>query len=453
MNHSWKDGGLSRRWTVVICGGLTLLLWVGAAALAAFGHHMDLAELFWSGVAGIVVSLILARRLGRGVVYQNVVNTALLVLLVVLPAGEFLMRKRPDPMTVPTRDRAFSYEVAKGNPMQFRNWWRNFVRDWEQLFREVKMEDPNGRLPFRLKPGTSMTFAESRIEVNSLGFRGPEFRKEKEEGTFRIVALGESTTMGVTLSEGDRPWPEVLEEMIRERMPKGPRVEVINAGVAAYTLEDGLVRLEEDVLPLKPDLLISYHGYNGYKFLRGAPVGLQENGPRRESRPSVLLAEIEYRKRLREHRDRLFSPRLTPEELARISDGARESRYAALYERLIRMTDDHGIPLVLASFNMAVNAESDDAVIEFYRGGFPTVLFSIQATRVHNALIEGLAREREQVHYLDISEGLDGVHENYIDLVHFTQAGRDRLAENLFSGLEPVLAEHPAFRQDGIGLD
>ncbi len=424
----------------------TGLIGTGALALMVFAHHLNLAGLFWSGAGGLVLALVSAWRLHAGVVYRNVIHTLLLVMLLVWPAGEWLMRRQPDPMTVPKRERAFSYEVARGNPMLFRNWWRGFVRDWEGLFREVKMADPKGRLPFRLKPGTSMTFADSRIEVNSLGFRGPEIARAKGDG-FRIVALGESTTMGVTLGPEDRPWPEVLQELIRERMPGAPPVEVINAGVAAYTLEDGLVRLEEDVLPLEPDLLISYHGYNGYKFLRGAPVSLRENAPRRESRPSVLVAEIEYRVRLRLHRERAFQPHLTPEQVARMTAGARESRYADLYGKLIAKAAERRLPLVLAGFNMAVNTRSADAVIEFYRGGFPAVMFSIQATRIHNALIESLAEEWDHVHYVDISDGLDGEHSMYIDLVHFTQEGRDRLAENLYAGLEPVLRSMPGFAE------
>ena len=430
-----------------VCG--TGLAVMGALALMVFAHQLNLAGLFWSGVVGFGVTLVVARRLSEGVWYRNGIHTLLLVMLVVWPVGEWLTRQRPDPMTVPKRERAFSYEVARGNPMLFRNWWRGFVRDWERLFRAVKMEDPKGRLPFRLKPGTSMQFAESRIEVNSLGFRGREIEREKGE-RFRIVALGESTTMGVTLGAGDRPWPEVLEGLIRERMPGGRPVEVINAGVAGYTLEDGLVRLEEDVLPLEPDLLISYHGYNGYKFLPGAPVGLRENPPGREPRPSALLSEIEYRFRLRMYREKTFQPHLTPEQVARMTEGAKGSRYAELYGKLIRQAEAEDVPLVLVGFNMAVNTLSEDAVIEFYRGGFPTVMFTIQATRVHNALIESMAGEWEHVHYVDVSSGLDGEHAKFIDLVHFTQGGRDQLAENLYRGLEPLLRKMPEFAGAGV---
>ncbi len=430
---------------------LTAFTW-----LAGLGYHLDVGGFFWGALGGVTAWLVVAKRFGRGLVFHNVTNTALL-LIIALGVSELVTGRR-DPSVAANRPklpevgRPYSYEVARGNPLIFRDWWAGFVREWEKLFRAVKMPDPARRLPFRLRPGSSMMFMRSRIEVNSLGFRDREFPREKGDA-FRIVALGESTTMGVTLEPEDRPWPAALEERIREHLPADRPVEVINAGVAAYTLADGLVRLRKDVLPLEPDLIISYHGYNGFKFLRGAPVGLRENPPRRESRPSRLLLEIEYRMKLRAYRERALVPDLAPPEVIRLEEGARESRYAELYGELIALARDHGIPLVLASFNMAVNPASHPDVIDFYRGGFPAVMFSIQANRVHNTLIAALAREHDGVHFIDTSAGLDGVHGHYIDLVHFTQPGREILAGNLFEGILPVLQEHPGITLPEPGSD
>lgn len=431
------------------CAGAGLRWGLGLTVLAVLvwgaglGYYLDVGGFFWGGVMGIFFWLLVAKRFGHGLIFHNVANTALLLILALGGAEWFASRRPPEPRTLPVGVRAYSYEVARGDPLLFRHWWETFVREWEKLFRTLRMPDPNRKLPFRLKPNSAMTFMRSRISVNSLGFRDREFPREKGDA-FRIVALGESTTMGVTLEPGDRPWPAALEAILREQLPPGRRVEVINAGVAAYTLRDGLERLRRDVLPLKPDLLVSYHGYNGFDFLRDAPVGLRENPPRRPSRPSRLLAGIEYRLALRDFRRRALAPDLSDEEMARLESGALQSRYATLYGELIRLARGQGIPLVLASFNMAVNARSQADVIDFYRGGFPTVLFSIQANRVHNALVAALAGQHEGVHFVDTSVGLDGVHEHYIDLVHFTQSGREILARNLLEGLAEVLKSDPA---------
>lgn len=423
---------------------LAALVWV-----AGVGYDLDVGGFFWGAVAGVIVWLLVAKRFGRGLIFHNLANTALLFLLALAVAEGMASRNPPEARTVPAGVRAYSYEVARGDPLLFRHWWESFVREWSKLFRTLRMPDPNRRLPFRLRPNTEMLFMRSRISVNSLGFRDREFARDKGDA-FRIVALGESTTMGVTLEPEDRPWPVALEELLRGQLPAGRRVEVINAGVAAYTLEDGLVRLREDVLPLKPDLLLSYHGYNGFRFLTDAPTDLRESPPHRRPRPSRLLAGLEYRLALRAYWRRAAVPDLSADEIVRLESGAPQSRYATLYRELIEVAREADIPLVLASFNMAVKAGSPAPVIDFYRAGFPSVLYSIPANRVHNGLIAALARQHEGVHFIETAAGLDGVHEHFIDLVHFTQSGREILARNILKGLlevlkaESLLVGHPA---------
>ena len=157
---------------------------------------------------------------------------------------------------------------------------------------------------------------------------------------------------------------------------------------------------------------------------------------------------LEYRWKLGRFRQRNFQPDPAPDELARLTGGMLKSHYAQLYRELIRLSRQRGIPLVLVGFNMAVNSASPPGVVEFYRGGFPSVNYSILANRVHNLLIRELARQYDGVHFVDAADGLDGAHDRYIDLVHFTQRGRDRLAENIHAGLHDFLAEEAERRRN-----
>ena len=50
------------------------------------------------------------------------------------------------------------------------------------------------------------------IVVNSLGYRGPYFEKNKAPDTFRIVAMGGSTTAG--MYENELTYPRLLERML-----------------------------------------------------------------------------------------------------------------------------------------------------------------------------------------------------------------------------------------------
>ena len=55
---------------------------------------------------------------------------------------------------------------------------------------------------------------------------------------------------------------------VRPHASCGRKIEVINAGTEAYTLEDNLERMRRDILPLKPDLILSTHGMNGFLRVR-----------------------------------------------------------------------------------------------------------------------------------------------------------------------------------------
>ena len=76
---------------------------------------------------------------------------------------------------------------------------------------------------------------------------------------FPTVALGESQTFGPTLQDGEKPWPELLQDLFDRHASCGRRIEVLNAGTEAYTLEDDLGRMRRNVCR-QPDLIVSTHG-------------------------------------------------------------------------------------------------------------------------------------------------------------------------------------------------
>jgi hypothetical protein len=65
-------------------------------------------------------------------------------------------------------------------------------------------------LPYFLyvnKPGSSL---EGKVQINSLGHRGPEISEEPPVGTLRILAIGGSTTYGWLLKDYRDAWPSLL---------------------------------------------------------------------------------------------------------------------------------------------------------------------------------------------------------------------------------------------------
>jgi hypothetical protein len=259
---------------------LSTLIGVGAVA---WGHAASSGWAFYGGVSALIAALGPgAFAAGRGrwpAAVMRACSASALVLLVFVAIELAWSVAAAVPRTdeeVPKKW-DWSYAESRANPRQFLRWWNYVVEHFHGL--PVIMPDPSGRNPYVLKPGSEMMEGESRVRINSLGFRGPEISRDKGSA-YRIVALGESTTLGFTWLATDRPWPEVLEERIRTELSCDARVEVVNAGVPGWTLGNQLSRLDADILPLHPDLVVTYHGYNGFQyFFTELPEMVVERAP------------------------------------------------------------------------------------------------------------------------------------------------------------------------------
>jgi hypothetical protein len=128
------------------------------------------------------------------------------------------------------------------------------------------------------------------VRINNFDFRGADIEFDKGN-RYRIFALGESPTFGATIRRDDLPWPDVLGRLIQARLRCDRPIEVINAGTEAYNLQNNLERLKRDIIPLKPDLVVSYHGYNGQQFMDMDQVS-SPTPSRKEEGPSALLDEL-----------------------------------------------------------------------------------------------------------------------------------------------------------------
>ncbi|MFC2172305.1 GDSL-type esterase/lipase family protein [Acidobacteriota bacterium] len=83
---------------------------------------------------------------------------------------------------------------------------------------------------------------------------------EKRHDTYRILALGGSTTYCGYLNEPDR-YPRVVESVLRQHYP-GRDIEVINAGMSWYTTRHTLIHYATACSDLEPDMIIVMHAIN-----------------------------------------------------------------------------------------------------------------------------------------------------------------------------------------------
>jgi len=103
-------------------------------------------------------------------------------------------------------------------------------------------------------------FAESS-NLNSLGFRSPEFSEIKPSNTYRIFMVGGSTMFGAGASSDETTIPGILQKIF-DSDSSIQKIEVINAGMNGGNSNSELNLIVEKLLWYKPDLIIIYDGLN-----------------------------------------------------------------------------------------------------------------------------------------------------------------------------------------------
>src|SRR5262245_3363580 len=133
------------------------------------------------------------------------------------------------------------------------------VRIWVGGFREPAERLDVATGTFVLQPGLYPRLAAPPLEVNSRSYLGLEFEEPPPSGTLRIVTIGDSCTFGE--GSGDHTYPAQLEKRLN-REGRQPLVQVINAGIEGMNSELALRRLSTKVVPLAPDIVTVYIGWN-----------------------------------------------------------------------------------------------------------------------------------------------------------------------------------------------
>ncbi len=184
----------------------------------------------------------------------------------------------------------------------------------------------------------------SMAPFNSLGYRGRELPERKEPGEFRILAVGDSNTLGNKRIS----WVGELAGSFAAQRPGAGEVTVINAGAYGYASFQGKHHLRR-FIKYHPDVvLISFGGNDAtpnvvgdknYVAYQPAPVYLWFD------RKSAIVNAIEYLSVKWSEPQTLPEPAAAPEELvSRVS----LDDYERNLEEMIELAESAGaVPVVL----------------------------------------------------------------------------------------------------------
>lgn len=112
-------------------------------------------------------------------------------------------------------------------------------------------------------------------QINSEGYRGPEFSLEKPAGTVRILIYGGSFVFDIR-TQGEMDWPRQVERILNQA---GLNVEVINAGIPGHMSFDSLGRFFTEGHVFDPDYAIICNKWNDLKVLTSDKPLSRQIGP------------------------------------------------------------------------------------------------------------------------------------------------------------------------------
>lgn len=93
------------------------------------------------------------------------------------------------------------------------------------------------------------------LRTNAFGLRGPEIAIPKPAGVFRVICLGDDTTLARDLPE-EQTYCQRLRDYLQERTQL--HVEVINAGLPGGCPLSSLLLLRHHLLGLQPDVVLQH---------------------------------------------------------------------------------------------------------------------------------------------------------------------------------------------------
>jgi len=136
----------------------------------------------------------------------------------------------------------------------------NFFRESKKYFSQVIAPNPDPEIVYEHVPSYRGFMGDVEVRTNAGKLRDRAFTREKPEGVFRILCLGDSVTFGWGVPE-----EETYAKRLEARWNRGrdaPSVEVINTGVGGYNTTQEAAFLRTEGIRYHPDLILLFFAMN-----------------------------------------------------------------------------------------------------------------------------------------------------------------------------------------------
>lgn len=289
-----------------------------------------------------------------------------------------------------------------------------------------------------LRPDHVFRSKQIEVRTNSHGLRSPPVSPIKAPLTYRIAVVGASTVMGAFAASNEATFSYRLAKLLNDAEHEtGKRYEVINAGIAGYGLAEQAQMIEKMILPLDPDLIIVYPGFNDFGgYCQADGGGALRPQPRRQplyqlETPSWLLTVDLIRK----NTVSLRSPPANTAEF-RSPQELDLAPYRTRLDNLIGTVKDAGLPLLLATNARAYRPSQpiEEQLVLSETARFYNPCFDLAGLHalydLHNAEIKDAAADHGTF-VIALGELIPGGREYFVDASHFSPRGEETAAHHL----------------------
>lgn len=284
-----------------------------------------------------------------------------------------------------------------------------------------------------LRPNKTFSGKDSELITNAEGLRNYQVDPQRADNSVRLVFIGASSVMGAYAKTNNHTSSALLQQNLSLKYPQ-KKIEVINAGIAGYSLRQQQQMLEFVDEVYNPDGYLFYSGINDFaSYCKKAYKSLDSESYQlpQLKLPSWLLTTDLLLKNTVQLRPKSSSAK----EMVLAKDvdltGFRES-----FEKVLRTANLNNKPILVITNTRAYRADQPlelqltlSETARFYNSCFDVAALH-QLYDLHNEQIIQLANKYNYP-VLVLEKEIPGGRKNFSDATHFSYAGEQLFAEAL----------------------